>query len=223
MNFIFGDAGFAKEVDWLTEEIYRATEIDYRPNYFVAEDGNSNIGKIINKKEIISESIFFEKYSSRKSNCFIAVGSPIIKYKIVKKIKALAVNMSYPNLIHPDVTFDKRENKLILGEGNIICSKNVLTTDIKIGDFVHINLDCTIGHDTIIGDYTTISPGVHVSGNVKIEDAIFIGTGAVILEKVKICSNAIIGAGATVIQNILLPGTYVGTPAKKMQNNRNNG
>ncbi len=217
MNFIFGAAGFAKEVDWLIEDLFSVQSIDYRTNKFVAEDGNKLIGTTINSAKVIAESDFLNKYASTENNCFIAVGNPILKEKIVQKIKSVHSKSRFPNLIHPTVSFDRRSSKLILGEGNIICSQSVLTTDIKLFNFVHVNLDCTVGHDSIIGDYTTISPGVHISGNVKISEKVFFGTGAVVLEHVKICAGAKIGAGATVINDINESGTYVGTPARKVK------
>ncbi|HEY4717341.1 MAG TPA: NeuD/PglB/VioB family sugar acetyltransferase [bacterium] len=217
MNFIFGTAGFTKEVDWLIEDLFIYNKVNFRINFFVAEDGNELIGRKINSKIVLSEAEFIKKYSKKVNNCFVAVGNPILKEKIVKKIKNYAPKSLFPNLIHPNVSFDRRKNKIILGEGNIICSGSILTTDIKIYNFVHINLDCTVGHDSVISDYTTVSPGVHISGNVKIADYVFIGTGAVILERISICSGVKIGAGATVISNIIEPGTYVGTPARKIK------
>lgn len=217
MNFIFGSAGFAREVDWLIEDLYSIKGIDYRVNFFVAENGNELIGKQINFKRVISETEFFNLYLRSENNYFIAMGNPVIKEKVVKEIKNRSSESRFPNLIHPDVAYDKRPGKISLGVGNIICSKCVLTTDITIGNFVHINLDSTVGHDTIIGDYVTISPGVHISGNVKIGEKTFIGTGAVILEHISICPEVKIGAGATVISDITEPGTYVGVPARKVK------
>lgn len=217
MNFIFGTAGFAKEVDWLIEDLYQNGGFDYRVNFFVSEDNSALIGSKINSKLVLSESEFFKKYGREEHNCFIAVGNPELKKKIVYKIRSSSKNVRFPNLIHPSVSFDKREKKIILGEGNIICAKCVLTTDIIIQNFVHLNLDSTVGHDAVIGDYTTISPGVHISGNVKISEQVFIGTGAVILERINICSGVKIGAGATIISDIIEPGTYVGTPARKVR------
>jgi len=217
MNVIFGSAGFAKEVDWLIEDLFIYNKVDFRIDFFIAEDDNALIGSKINSKIVLSETEFFQKYANEENNCFIAVGSPEIKKKIVNKIKLLSSKSKFPNIVHPTVSFDKRKNKVIFGEGNIICAKCVLTTDICIQNFVHLNLDCTVGHDTIIGDYTTVSPGVHISGNVKISENVFIGTGAVILERINICSGVKIGAGATVISDITEPGTYVGVPARKVK------
>lgn len=217
MNYMFGMAGFAKDIDWLIDEIFRATQVDYRPDYFVAEDSNPHIGEFLNGKKIIAEKEFFSEHSKNKCNCFVAIGSPQIRAKIVSRLKASGIDVTFPNLIHPDVTFDRRMEKLILGEGNMLCSKSTLSSDVRIANFVHLNLDCTVGHDTVIGSYCTFSPGTHLSGNVTIEDHVFIGTGAVVLEDIHICSQAVIGAGAVVVKSIQNSGTYVGTPAKLMK------
>ncbi len=217
MNFIFGTAGFAKEVDWLIEDLFAINGIDFRINFFVAEDGNELIGRTMNSATVIPESGFLSKYADAENNCFIAVGDPLLKEKIVQKIKSSCRKSKFPNLIHPTVSYDRRKEKLILGEGNIICSQSVLTTDITLGNYVHINLDCSVGHDVEIKDYTTVSPGVHISGNVHIADKVFIGTGVAIIERISICPHAKIGAGASVINSINEPGTYVGIPARKVR------
>lgn len=216
MNFIFGTAGFAKEVDWLICDLVAVQRLQYTTDYFVAEDGNELIGKYINSHLVLSENEFFEKYFRTDNKCFIAVGNPAVRERIVQKIRSKSLLNEFPNLIHHSVAFDSRPGKVEMGKGNIICANSILTTDIRIGNFVHINLDCTIGHDATLGDFMTLSPGVHVSGNVHIREKVFIGTGAVILERVKIGSGVKVGAGATVIGDLDMPGTYVGVPARKV-------
>lgn len=215
MNVVFGSAGFAKDVDWLIDEIYRSGGADFRPNYFIAENDSLHLGRTINHVAIISEEDFFQKVDKAAiCNCFVAVGSPIIRYKIVMKIKEKLPLAQFPCLIHPDVSYDKRPGKVIFGEGSVITAKCMISSDVKVGKFVHVNLDSTIGHDTVIGDFCTISPGVHISGNVQLENRVFIGTGANILERLNICDDAVIGAGSTVVKKIEKSGTYVGVPAK---------
>lgn len=217
MNCIFGVAGFAKEVEWLIDDVERYSKIYYKPDFFIVEDGNELVDTHLDKIPIISESKLFCDYKKNEINCFIGIGNPNIKNRLIDKINRELTKPYYPNLIHPSVSYDQRPNKIVLGKGNIICSKSVLTTDINIGNYVHINLDCTIGHDSIIHDYVTLSPGVHISGHVHIGKNVFIGTGVVVLEKIHICSNSIIGAGSTVIRNIVEPGVYVGSPLKKIK------
>ena len=60
-----------------------------------------------------------------------------------------------------------------IGGGTIITAHTSITTNISIGRHVHVNLNCTIGHDTVIEDYVTLSPGVHLSGNVTITMSVY--------------------------------------------------
>lgn len=220
INLIFGASGFAKEVDWLINDLYENdNSVDFRPDYFVAHKDDLSVGKSINSIQVISEDDAISKFANSSEfivNVFVSVGSPVLKEKIVNNIINIK-NFQFPTIIHPDVSYDKRVERVKFGEGVIICSKNVLTTDIEIDSFVHINLACTIGHNTIIGAYSTISPGVNVSGNVNLKKNTFVGTNATILENVSIVSNVVIGAGAVVTKSINKSGTYVGIPAKKIK------
>lgn len=208
MNVIFGASGFAKEVEWLFYE-KNNREIDY----YVDREHNG----MLNNIPIISEENFFNKVNeSTFINVFLGIGNTAIREKIYEKLNRHQY-YNFENLIHPSAIYDKRRQNILLGKGIIICANNTLTTNIKIGDFVHLNLDCTVGHDTTIGSFVTISPGSHISGNVQIGNHVFIGTGAVILENVSICDEAIIGAGAVVSKSITESGTYVGIPARKIK------
>jgi sugar O-acyltransferase (sialic acid O-acetyltransferase NeuD family) len=217
MNLIFGSGGFAKEIDWLIQEIYKNCGVDYRPDYFVTKDDDPLVGSLINGVSIAPESEIYSKCCKDEVNCFIAAGEPPIKNKIYIKIKEKIEFCNFPVLIHPDVTYDNRVGKVIFGEGSIVCSKSVLTTEITLGKFVVVNLGCTIGHDSSVGDFVTISPGAHVSGNVRISDRAYVGTGAVIIQNISICNDSFIGAGSVVTKDISISGTYVGMPARKIK------
>lgn len=207
-KYIFGTKGFAKEVEFIIFENYGATQ----EVIFVAEDNSEDLGSVINGRKVISESEFLNV--SDQVECFIAVGSPKIKRKIYNKL-AYKKNISFPNLIHKTAVLDNRY--VYFGFGNIICSYASLTTNIKLGNFVHINLNSTIGHDTIIEDFVTISPGVNVSGNVVLQELSYLGTNCTIIEKKTIGKDVIIGASAVVVKDLLEAGTYVGMPAKKIK------
>ena len=217
MNVIFGGAGFAKEIDWVIEELWSTKSEDYRVSYFVVEDGSELIGKHINRKDVVSEGYLFKQVAKEHINCFVAVGDPSMRERIVSMITNNNHNAVFPRLIEPTAKYDKREGCVNIGKGTFICANSVITTAVNVGSYVHINLSCTIGHDCSIGDFSTLSPGVNVSGNVIIGKRVFIGTGAAILERVSICSDVVIGAMATVIKSINEPGVYVGTPARKIE------
>lgn len=216
MIFVFGAGGFAKEIDWLLWEFSLYNGIEDSVDFFVIEDENIAVNQLINGKPIISETVFLEKIKTNEGKCYLGIGDPFIKQIIINKLSC-SENISFPNLIHPNVNHDKRIGKLNLGVGNIVCANSVLTTEISIGNFVQINLACTIGHECTIGNYTTISPGVNVSGRVNIGERVFIGTGVQIIENVTITHDCKIGAGATVVESLLTPGTYIGTPARRIK------
>lgn len=207
-KYIFGTRGFAKEVELiLHHNLGNNAEV-----FFVAENNSEDLNSTINNRQVISEEQFFA--INEKVECFIAVGSPAIKKKIHLKLKD-KTNISFPNLIHKSAVLDERFVEM--GIGNIICSNVSITTNIKIGNFVHINLNCTVGHDSVIDDYVTCSPACNISGNVIINDLTYLGTNCIIIEKKKIVSNVIIGAGSVVIRDLLEAGTYVGAPTKKIK------
>jgi acetyltransferase-like isoleucine patch superfamily enzyme len=97
-----------------------------------------------------------------------------------------------------------------------VCSHASLTNNITLGRHVHINLNCTIGHDAVIDDYVTLSPLVAVSGNVRIEECGFLGTGATINPGVSIGAGAVVGSGAAIVHDVPAGTTVVGVPAKPL-------
>ena len=135
----------------------------------------------------------------------IAIGNPQARQKIDEQINAKA------QVIHPTAIYEANNYGLIL------CPYAVITTNVKIGKHLHMNLHSDIGHDCIIGDYVTLAPGARISGKCKIGNCVYIGTNAMIREGAKVCDNVTIGAGSVVLKDITEPGVYVGVPAKKIK------
>lgn len=139
----------------------------------------------------------------------VAIGDPRVKKEVVHRINNS--NINHPSLIHPAATIGEN---ISVGLGCIITAGSRLTIDVMIGDFVLLNLNCTVGHDANIGSYSSIMPGVHLSGYVDIEEEVLVGTGVSILQNVNVGKNAVIGAGALVNKSIERDTIVVGVPAK---------
>ena len=141
----------------------------------------------------------------------LCIGNSLTRFSARLKIRNK--NVSFPVLIHPSVnTGLSSDNKI--GEGSIICAGTVITTNVEIGEFVIINLNCTVGHDAKIDNFASLMPGVHVSGNVHVKQGAYIGTGAVLLPGVTIGVGATVGAGAVVTKDVPDRETWIGVPAK---------
>ncbi len=89
-----------------------------------------------------------------------------------------------------------------MGDGNIICIGTIMTVDIMIGNCNIINLDCTVGHDTVIGDFVMANPSVNISGGTVVGSGCNIGTGTQTVQYLKMGCNTVIGAGAVVNRDL---------------------
>lgn len=139
----------------------------------------------------------------------IAVGNPDDKRKLLAKLPENTIFWNYtsPNAYVGDVK---------MGTGNFICAGVIITTNVTIGNHVHLNLQTTVGHDSVIGDFSTTAPSVNISGNVNIGSGVYLGTKCSIREKISICDDVVIGLNSGVVKDIVESGIYIGTPATKL-------
>jgi len=120
---------------------------------------------------------------------------------------------SFPVLQHPRA-YLQNPASIALGEGSILTAGVILTVNIRLGRFVLLNLNSTIGHDCVLEDFVSLMPGVNLGGGVYLEEAVYLGTGATVLPGIRIGRDAVIGAGAVVTQDVP-PGVVVkGVPGR---------
>lgn len=187
--YIFGAGGFGREVAWLAEEIYGA---GLAIEFVIDADQAGNLNSRLPVR------VFDDLAVEPNDRYVVAVGSPAARQKIVERCHKKGLQEAI--LVHPKVEASRYVN---YGRGSIVCAGVIATVDIDIGEHVHVNIDCTIGHDVRFGSFSTLSPGVHVSGNVTIGTRVFIGTGATIINgsagrPLIIGNDAVIAAGACV-------------------------
>lgn len=204
---IIGAGGFGREVLDVLEAVNQQTPT-YEILGFITEPGYQTPGTLINEKPILGYYDWLEAHRTEvKAIC--GIGAPATRRRLIQKAEAIGV--SFFSVVHPRAL---QTRWVTLGTGSIITAGCILTNNIKIGDHVHLNLDCTVGHDAVIEDFVTVSPGVHVSGNVRLEEGSFIGTGANLIEGKTIGAWSVVGAGGVVVKDIPPNSTAVGNPAK---------
>lgn len=205
---VYGAGGMGRELMW---QLNDSASEKFNILGFV-DDAPEKQDMIINGYPVVGDTTWLLKRNSEICVA-VAVGNPMVRRSVVEKLK-VNNNILFPNIIAPDV---KISEFVELGEGCIICYGNVITVNIKIGDFFLSNRCCTVGHDCVIGNYVTLNPMVSVSGNVIIENCADIGTGVNIIQDKTIGSSSVIGAGAVVVTDIPAGTTAVGVPAKPIK------
>jgi len=196
---IVGGGGFAKEIICLAKEC--GFEV-----VGVLDDALS-IGTRLLDVEVVG--VVSEWVDHSHCGFVVAVGSPRARKYIVDSMSSFG-NPDFVTLVHSSVSLSSHVS---LGKGSIVGAGCVLTVDINIGQHCIININSTVGHDTVIGDFCTISPVVAVSGNVEMCEMVEIGTGASIRQGVSLKKGAMLGMGGVLTKDVSAYQVYVGNPA----------
>lgn len=208
---IFGTSGFSKEV------LDIAIDQGYDEFVFLTHEENIS-GNVLGfpiKHESKINDLACEGFEF-----VIAAGNGDIREKVFQKYPEL----SYPNLIHSSVTCGYGMKEIFTGVKGLIFAAGVrITTGCTFGNFIVLNLNTTIGHDSQLDDFVSVMPGVNISGNVHLCANSYIGTGATVLQgkneqnKMIIGSKSIVGAGSVVVKAVGENIVVVGAPAKELK------
>ncbi|RZA32254.1 MAG: acetyltransferase [Lysobacteraceae bacterium] len=147
----------------------------------------------------------------------VAVGAPAARKRLVRRIRALGSTpcvKAFPVLVHPRAWIGAGVE---LGAGSVVCAGAMLTTDIRLGEHVHVNVGCTLAHDDVLEDFVTLAPGVHLAGNVLLGEGVELGIGSTVIPRARVGAWSVVGAGAVVTANIDADCTAVGAPARPIK------
>lgn len=147
-----------------------------------------------------------------EANVVLSIGNSKLRRKLFEKYSKNP-NLKYPNLILNDTKICK---DLRLGKGCVVTKGSIISTNVKIGDFVFINTESLVCHDCNLGNFVTLSPRCQLAGKVSIGNNSEIGMNATIIQCINLGNNIVVGAGATVVSDFESNCTVVGVPARKV-------
>lgn len=125
-----------------------------------------------------------------------------------------AHNLQRATYIHPSAVVDPQA---IINDG------------VFVGPFAsvfnqaRVHKDCIIGpysmlsHSATLGQGSIMHPGAMIAGSTNVGQYCLLGIRSTIIDKLEICNNVVVGAGSLINKNILEPGNYVGTPARRVK------
>lgn len=203
---IFGSGGHAREVHQLVEDINRDK---LRWNFVGFLDSNRDVhGESVHGFPVLGDECWLSKHP--QTALVIAVGNPASRMRIVERLTAFGHEL-FATLIHPAAWVG---NRVEIGPGTMICAGTVVTTDVRIGRHVIVNVGCSVSHDSVLEDYATLAPGVRIPGNVRVGVGAELGVNAAVIPGRNVGSWCILGAGAVAINDVPPNTTAVGVPAR---------
>lgn len=198
----------AREVEWLIRRINEQEPTWSFEGYVVTD--LSRESPYDSKDEIVGDESWL--LSQKDMAVAIGIGNPKHRVTIGRRLSRQLPDESFPILIDPSVTYDRRS--CLFEPGAIVTPQNSLTVHVVLKRFCFINPGCTIGHEATIGYGCVLNPLVSISGGVVLDAGTMVGTGAQILQYLRVGENAIIGAGAVVTKEVLANTTVIGVPAR---------
>jgi sugar O-acyltransferase (sialic acid O-acetyltransferase NeuD family) len=146
------------------------------------------------------------------AHCVLAVGSPAARALLAARFAAAGVTPA--TVVHPRATLG---SLVELGAGAVICAGVQVSTNVRIGAYVHLNPGAIVGHDSVLEDFVSVNPGAVVSGECRIAAKALIGAGAVVLQRLTVGAASTVGAAACVTRPVEPGVVVVGVPARVSQ------
>ncbi len=113
--------------------------------------------------------------------------------------------------------------KVEIGENCFIFEDQTIQPFVEIGDNVVLWSGNHIGHHSTVGDNCFVTSQAVISGQVTVRENCFIGVNASIADGVTVAQNCTLGAGTVLLEDTEPGGTYVGNPARRLENGNESG
>ncbi|MDB5101686.1 MAG: hypothetical protein JWM80_6107 [Cyanobacteria bacterium RYN_339] len=198
---IVGTGGFAREVHQIVEDLGSWNFLGF------LDDNVANHGTRVHGQPVLGGVEWLNRHP--EVHVSVGIGATPAKARVVGRI-----HNPFATLIHPLAWVG---NRVAIGEGSTLCAGVKVTTDIRIGRHVILNLDVTVGHDAVLHDYVTVAPSANISGNVEVGEGCDLGTNCTIIQGLGIGAWTIVGAGSVVVKALPPNVTAVGAPARAIK------
>jgi sugar O-acyltransferase (sialic acid O-acetyltransferase NeuD family) len=145
----------------------------------------------------------------------VAVASSLVRRTVVQRLVELGVAADrFCTVIDPTV---RNPAGCPVGRGSIFFAGVTITADAVLGAHLVAMPGVTITHDCVVGDFVTFAAGVSLGGGCTIGEAAYLGMNCAVRQGVTISPDSTVGMGAVVLDDVPAGQTWVGVPARPLQ------
>ncbi|WP_236831619.1 acetyltransferase [Blastococcus sp. KM273128] len=218
---IIGAGGFGREVHDVIEATNAAAAgQSVSQSYEVVgflDDGHTDAALIHERGLSVLGPVSYLADLAADVQFVIAIGDGQVRRRL--DMWASELGRQSPVVVHPTAVVGN--HRVVMGPGTILCAGTIVTTNVRLGRHVHLNLGVTVGHDSVLGDYVTVNPNASVSGNAVLEESVNLGTCASVIQGRRVAARTTVGAGAVVARDLPPDVTAVGMPAVALRRRGN--
>ena len=185
---------------------------DYEVLGFLDDDEKKHGREFYGRRVLGHISTIERFFPGRGKELCVAIGisSPTVKATIAQGL-AQFEEICFPNFIGRNVWISKNVQ---LGSGIILYPGVSINYETVLGDFVIMNMNCAIGHNTTISNYSTLAPGVNLAGYTFVEEGVDLGIGASTKQNVRIGKFSRIGGQSMLVRDVVAGSIVRGVPGR---------
>lgn len=204
-NLIWGAGGHALSI---SNVLIEKGLSDYS---FINKDGaGSSLSPVLYEKEI---------QSSISGNIFLGIGDNQIRAKVFEGLKSQFKDSTFPSLVSKSAII---ATDVTIGEGTIIFPGAIVNAGAKIGKGCVINCGAIIEHGCLLDDFSFVASGSVLGGDVSLGKRTHLGLNTTVNPGSVVGENVLIGSGSVVTKNLEPNSLYLGVPATKIRDRKEN-
>lgn len=184
------------------------------PNAAVANDCLEMFEADNRSAIILSPELFFDQQYDSTQKFIVAVTREMeLREKIISTLDERQLERD--TYIHPTAVIHASAK---IGPGTIICQFATALWNTTVDRDCFMAPYTMVAHGSFIGQGSFLQPGAIIAGSTKIGKYCTFGLRSNVIDQLTICDNVVVGATGLITKDITQPGTYLGSPARKVAN-----
>lgn len=151
-----------------------------------------------------------EQYEPQPQDRFIlAIGNMHARKRVVESL--VGRGGEFVSLVHPRAYVAPTAK---LGKGVVIYPFACVSNCATVGDYAHLSIYASLGHDCVTGKYCLMAPYATTNGFVQLGDEVYLSTHSTVVPGCQVGARTIVSANSAVMRSVAENCFVFGVPGK---------